>query len=973
MDKLKRIRVSWFDPNDTLDANGNPFISQIKHFEQHQLDKAKQFKKELEDKGMKDVDISYVWLGNNGRFYQKKILDKVEESINKHNIGSRVKANDNCKTIKPNTYGTILDYSMGYASYDTDARYQVKWDNGYSNWVYCFEVDILDEVEESMKLKENILDFSEVVKDSWNHIYNDLGKTPSIEDIMNDIVNNYEGYEDEDSTPEKANQFYRDIMYELRNQDLEYSDLDEVYQDDIILDEDIKEREYNVVIDNIEWSAENEDLPSSIQHDFFLSPYEDLEDEVYRFLLQYSNGVAPLGYSIDYNSEDYYIKDNDFDANAYIDKEDKIYYTEALNNYDCEIREVPMQALIYEYEEEVDIPWLEKTYNIDIDYDNEDGPYTIKGSKENITKFFDDHHLDAYNLNIDESLKEDFDDEDYWLPEENPLDDRYDYIDSKEVMDSDGFYTEYTMYYDTLENRYVFVFGDSDIYKPEDEDFDWECETRDEAEAWFNAYNGFEDDLDESLKDIKDNNIAYYKSSPSRYYNSINKKNFTIKGMPKNLLKLVYEDGSEEIKKEKYFKELLDKGIISKTVEENLKEDTIKQNGKWVNKGKEGTHGTFKTKKQADAQRKAMFANGYKEGLEEDYFDDKEYITLPEDEQKQFEDLMEQNGWLLDDETSRYGSKRFYSTWCGDKYPDAKDIHYQFITQGKYSETSWDSLMDDLYDLLDECEKEFNTRIRFSAGLINDGSEYDGRGTVGIDIEAPELIVNGEDKIRNTELAGHKIRLKNGKPYGKESEDVIKDIEDHGFDLGQMGIKKKDESLKEDNQENVFEVVDKYKGYDIEKSTMTIDVDGDEGEPFDVFYVVKDGKLASWMCKLGDLDTLEKARAFIDKLEKEKNKSLKETAVEDSKYSLILNVFDDLGYTDWPEGGWNEEELLDKIDLFLKNDYGYDSEYLFDYDVVGDDICLYNLKALNNFNKYEIKNLKSESYNEDNDVISIYW
>lgn len=43
-----------------------------------------------------------------------------------------------------------------------------------------------------------------------------------------------------------------------------------------------------------------------------------------------------------------------------------------------------------------------------------------------------------------------------------------------------------------------------------------------------------------------------------------------------------------------------------------LEEDTVKQNGSWVNKGKEGTHGKFKTKKQADNQRKAMFANGYK-------------------------------------------------------------------------------------------------------------------------------------------------------------------------------------------------------------------------------------------------------------------------------------------------------------------------------------------------------------------------
>ena len=51
--------------------------------------------------------------------------------------------------------------------------------------------------------------------------------------------------------------------------------------------------------------------------------------------------------------------------------------------------------------------------------------------------------------------------------------------------------------------------------------------------------------------------------------------------------------------------------------ENKLEEDTIKQDDKWVNKGKEGTHGTFRTKKEADAQRKAMFAQGYKEGLNE--------------------------------------------------------------------------------------------------------------------------------------------------------------------------------------------------------------------------------------------------------------------------------------------------------------------------------------------------------------------
>ena len=49
-----------------------------------------------------------------------------------------------------------------------------------------------------------------------------------------------------------------------------------------------------------------------------------------------------------------------------------------------------------------------------------------------------------------------------------------------------------------------------------------------------------------------------------------------------------------------------------KAYDESLNEDTVKQNGKWVNKGKEGTHGEFDTKKEADEQRKAMFARGFK-------------------------------------------------------------------------------------------------------------------------------------------------------------------------------------------------------------------------------------------------------------------------------------------------------------------------------------------------------------------------
>ena len=64
---------------------------------------------------------------------------------------------------------------------------------------------------------------------------------------------------------------------------------------------------------------------------------------------------------------------------------------------------------------------------------------------------------------------------------------------------------------------------------------------------------------------------------------------------------------------------------------EALTEDTVKnRKGKWVNKGKEGTHGEFKTKKAADAQRKAMFAQGYKadESLDEGIFGNAKYKKM---------------------------------------------------------------------------------------------------------------------------------------------------------------------------------------------------------------------------------------------------------------------------------------------------------------------------------------------------------
>lgn len=80
---------------------------------------------------------------------------------------------------------------------------------------------------------------------------------------------------------------------------------------------------------------------------------------------------------------------------------------------------------------------------------------------------------------------------DEWDPEDHA--DGYtewEEVKSKPVLDYDGFYTDYTMWYNQFEDKYVFTFGDKDIYYPENADWDWECENRSEADEWFDDYVG---------------------------------------------------------------------------------------------------------------------------------------------------------------------------------------------------------------------------------------------------------------------------------------------------------------------------------------------------------------------------------------------------------------------------------------------------------------------------------------------------
>lgn len=84
-----------------------------------------------------------------------------------------------------------------------------------------------------------------------------------------------------------------------------------------------------------------------------------------------------------------------------------------------------------------------------------------------------------------------------------------------------------------------------------------------------------------------------------------------------------YFDKLKDIKNQLISKELSVKDTDKKETHEEpaqLEEGTEKvKDGEWVNKGAEGMHGKFKTKKAADAQRRAMFANGFHEDIEKTF------------------------------------------------------------------------------------------------------------------------------------------------------------------------------------------------------------------------------------------------------------------------------------------------------------------------------------------------------------------
>lgn len=106
-----------------------------------------------------------------------------------------------------------------------------------------------------------------------------------------------------------------------------------------------------------------------------------------------------------------------------------------------------------------------------------------------------DHWMDEADLSI-ENHEEDEIESSVDIDEETE-DPKWICLDIKHVRDSDGMLTDYALYTNKDEDKYICMFGDADVYAPDEMYADAEFDTEDEALEWFENYVGPGDEEDE--------------------------------------------------------------------------------------------------------------------------------------------------------------------------------------------------------------------------------------------------------------------------------------------------------------------------------------------------------------------------------------------------------------------------------------------------------------------------------------------
>lgn len=140
--------------------------------------------------------------------------------------------------------------------------------------------------------------------------------------------------------------------------------------------------------------------------------------------------------------------------------------------------------------------------NEDTGIETTDGKYYIAYSGHGVVQMTRDemlHHF-ARDVGLDDDVEsnkviratEDVEDDSLELWRE---------LRSKQILDFDGFWTEYTLYVNEDTGEYVCVFGDRELYTPENSDHDFSTYSEDEAYEWFDDYDTSEMDGEDDIYD----------------------------------------------------------------------------------------------------------------------------------------------------------------------------------------------------------------------------------------------------------------------------------------------------------------------------------------------------------------------------------------------------------------------------------------------------------------------------------------
>ena len=170
--------------------------------------------------------------------------------------------------------------------------------------------------------------------------------------------------------------------------------------------------------------------------------------------------------------------------------------------------------------------------------------------------------------------------------------------------------------------------------------------------------------------------------------------------------------------------------LEDKGEEDKVCEDTVKQDNKWVNKGKDGTHGTFRTKKAADAQRKAMFAN---KGKKSTFGESRKSRLIKESDddfvifEQEPDDAYIDTDWYFD-----YGGIDYYI----DGGRDFADINKDFLDK----EVNNDAIHKELKEIVDDDDEFYTVKDIFD---YFDGDDITSALSAGLGKEYGSAVLRG--------------------------------------------------------------------------------------------------------------------------------------------------------------------------------------------------------------------------------------